>query len=210
MQMSNRQENLAWIDGPNVDSVLGRNVLGHQPEPHERPRWDRFHAVLQGWYGVKQACFVLNGDHFTDGVFRFYRALREFGYEIQAPRNGKSAKSDPVDEYIISAIRQALPSVRTGLIGKIILCTHDGDFAPVLREVHSAGGQAVVFGFREETSPALLSLEAEGAELVDLEFDAEAFNITLNRPYQPTDRERYSKSDTDERTNEDGWRLKIV
>ena len=43
------------VDGENIGATLGVTILGHRPEPNERPRWERvidfarpFMAVLQG------------------------------------------------------------------------------------------------------------------------------------------------------------------
>ncbi|MCH7839489.1 MAG: glycosyltransferase family 9 protein [Planctomycetes bacterium] len=94
--------------------------------------------------------------------------------------------ADPVDEFIKDTIHDSLPDVRSGRVSNVVVVSHDHGYAPVLREVLAAGGSVTVIGFREWLHPHLAGLEAKGAAILDLEYDLEAFDVRLPRPYRPT------------------------
>lgn len=39
------------VDGENIDTTLGMNVLSRRPNPEERPRWDRITTFAQKVWG---------------------------------------------------------------------------------------------------------------------------------------------------------------
>jgi uncharacterized protein len=176
-----------FIDGPNIDAVLGNCVLQRKPKPHERPRWDRVYKNCTEWFGAKKPCFVLNGNKFDGApVFGFRRLLRDIGYDVACPR---SQESDPVDNYIVDALDgRVAPDVSTGQLGGVVLFSHDHGYAPALQSILRNGGAVSVVGFVEELAPQLLGLREAGAEILDLEYDFEAFGVKLHRPYKPDNR----------------------
>ncbi len=179
-----------FIDGPNIDCVLGKCVLGRQPSSIERPRWDRVLQTCRAWFGASRVRFVLNPVHFaeqTDQVSPFYRFLVTTGYEVP-PANSFGAyppNADPVDEFIKHGILASLAESTSGSAVGIVLFTHDHGYAPVLTTVLEAGGRVWLVGFREWFHPVLVQLESRGATILDLEYDLEAFNVKLPRPFQP-------------------------
>jgi uncharacterized protein len=49
------------VDGENIDATLGGNVLGHRPDPDERPRRERVREFArQAWGQPVTALFFLN------------------------------------------------------------------------------------------------------------------------------------------------------
>ncbi|MBU0718669.1 MAG: NYN domain-containing protein [Planctomycetes bacterium] len=184
---------LCYVDGPNIDQVLGRCVLGHRPSSEERPRWDRVHDECLAWFGAERPCFVLNGNRFTtSSVFGFRRALRSIGFDVQCPRSAADdpvdEADDPVDEFVLQEIQDSLHAVRSGRVPRVILFSHDHGYASALHDVLQGNGAVTIVGFREELAPALLALESEGADVLDLEYDLAAFDIDLGRPYRPGER----------------------
>lgn len=178
-------QSICLIDGPNVTGVLTTGVLERPPKRYELPRWNRFRDVVQAWYGVQRPCYVFNGDQFGDSKFAFRGFLRSAGFETRAPRNDGVCDADPVDPYIIARIEAAVPRFKEGTLSHMVLCSHDHGYAPALDLVLEVGGGVAVFGFREEMAPALRALEARGAAIIDLEYDAEVFDLPLNRVYHP-------------------------
>jgi uncharacterized protein len=116
-----------FIDGPNIDAVLGLCILRRQPRPEERPRWERVHGAVTKWYGVDQPVFVLNGNRFdSSGIFAFRRTLRSLGYQVECPR---SAQGDPVDDLILDRLHDALSR---DIVPDVVLLAHDHGYAPLL------------------------------------------------------------------------------
>ena len=49
------------IDGENIDSTLGQQILEHRPTPEERPRWERLRQFAEDQWGQPvTALFFLN------------------------------------------------------------------------------------------------------------------------------------------------------
>ena len=65
--------------------------------------------------------------------------------------------------------------------GDVLLGSHDGDFLDEVRALLDPGRRVGVLGFRELVNSGYAELVGEGLELFDLEDDAAAFNIPLNR-----------------------------
>ena len=59
--MSDEAPTYLLVDGENIDATLGIQVLGHRPQPEERPRWERvrdFSAAV--WGQPVRPLFFLN------------------------------------------------------------------------------------------------------------------------------------------------------
>jgi len=69
-----------------------------------------------------------------------------------------------------------------GELQRVTVVSHDHCYSSVLSHILEAGGQVCVAGFREELAPELLALEAQGAQILDLEHDIGAFACRLPRP----------------------------
>ncbi|MEZ6070931.1 MAG: hypothetical protein R3C10_11815 [Pirellulales bacterium] len=168
-----------FIDGPNIDMVLGKDVLGRFPRRFERPRWDRVRDFCHTELGCARPTFVLNGNRFSLGnpeLLGFRRVLREFGYEVQCPRRGDE---DPVDEYIKERV-QTIAKTSPGC--EVAVMSHDNGYAAELKSILSWGGKVSVIGFPEEMSPRLVRLREYGANIIDLEHHVGGFDIRLGRP----------------------------
>ena len=182
---------LVLVDGPNIDCVLGQSVLGRQPEQKERPRWDRILRTCTAWFGEGRGIFVLNPRRFAEQpnqVAPFYRFLVTTGWHVPSVASFGTCTdgTDPVDEFIKDMIHDSLPDIHSGYLSSVVVFSHDHGYAPVLREVLKAGGSVTVVGFREWLHPHLTELEAMSADLLYLEYDVEAFDMRLPRPYRPT------------------------
>lgn len=166
-----------FVDGPNIDAVLGKNVLERKPGACERPRWDRVNEVV----GAAKSCFVLNGAKFTPDVTPFYRALKLMGYEAAVAGTKGSLPGtgvDPVDEFI----KDRLSAITGEEDVAVAIATHDHGYAPALKAILEAGGSVTIIGFLEFLAPALMELRKHGAVLLDLEHDIGAFACSLDRP----------------------------
>lgn len=169
-----------FVDGPNVDMVLGKDILGRRPLATQRPKWDRVLSQLATTLGPLKPTFVLNGNQFAHGgpeLFGFYRAIRHCGYRVECPCG---TEGDPVDAYIQKSVRTLARMQRPC---SVALLSHDHGYAQDLNAVLMLGGQVTVVGFPEEMAPELLRLVDQGARVIDLEREAYAFNVKLPRPH---------------------------
>ena len=140
------------IDGENIDATLGLSVLDRRPTPDERPRWDRIReATEQLWHQQVRGLFYLNG---TSGYLPmgFIQALHAMGY-------------------------RALPLGS----GSVILASHDADFLPQIQDLLENGHRVGIMCFKEFLSSQFHELEDLGLEIIDLEYDAHAFQVQLPR-----------------------------
>ena len=65
--------------------------------------------------------------------------------------------------------------------GSVILASHDADFLPQIETLLRSGRRVGILCFREFLSTQLQELEDEGLEIIDLEYDAHAFQVNLPR-----------------------------
>jgi len=129
----------------------------------------------------------MNGDHFTEKAYPFFRAMTYMGYDFKAvPPTGRSiANEDPVDNYIKDRLDAALIKQAAGRPQHITLLSHDHFHAATLAQIVDAGGSIALIGFPEWLAPDLLALEGDRCEVLDLERDVGAFSYRLARPYLP-------------------------
>ncbi len=176
MTYSNQSNSYVFVDGPNMDMVLGKDILGRRPNCHERPKWDRVWAFFRNVHGCLKPTFVLNGDRLSGGgspAFAFRRVLRSIGYDVQCPHG---VEGDPVDAFIQQSLRTI---ARYNRPCSVVLFSHDGGYAADLDAILMLGGTIAIAGFPEEMSPRLQQLADHGASIIDIERDLGRFRLTF-------------------------------
>ncbi|WP_026459940.1 NYN domain-containing protein [Schaalia suimastitidis] len=163
------------IDGENIDATLGLSVLDRRPNPEERPRWDRvMQAASEYWEQRTSGLFFLNG---SSGFLPmgFVQALTAMDYRV-IPLSG------PEDIKVVDVgVQRTLEAISQLESGSVILASHDGDFVPQVEALLRSGRKVAVMGFREFISSQLQDLQEFGLEIIDLEYDVEAFQVKLPR-----------------------------
>ncbi|MGC0144762.1 NYN domain-containing protein [Pseudactinotalea sp. Z1732] len=174
------------VDGENIDATLGMSVLGHRPNPDQRPRWDRITEFAQRtWSQPVTALFFLNA---TSGQLpmSFIQALLAMGYQ-PIPLSGS-----PDESVVDIGIQRTLEALGPR-IGDVMLASHDGDFVPQVQRLATDGRRLAVLGFREFISARLA--EIPGVTVYDLEDHIKAFTEPLPRvrviPLESFDPTRY-------------------
>lgn len=177
------------VDGENIDATLGGNVLGHRPNPDERPRWERVKEFArQTWDQPVTALFFLNASS-GQLPMAFVQALLALGYR-PVPLAGA-----PGEKVVDLGIQRTLEAIATRT-GDVLLASHDGDFLPQVRTLLDGGDHRVgLFGFREFVNSGFTELRESGLQVFDLEDDVNAFNTVLPRvriiPIEDFDPVRY-------------------
>jgi uncharacterized protein len=151
------------VDGENIDGVLGQ-ILGHRPEPDQRPRWERVRIFAEHFGGGEtRALFFINA---SSGQIPgpFIQAIRIGGY-VPVLLSGQGKVVDVAITRTLAAIAKRP--------GALLLASHDADFAGPLMALMGAGRRIGIIGFREFVSGQLAQLPE--VELIDLEDDVGAF-----------------------------------
>lgn len=163
------------VDGENIDATLGLSVLDRRPSPEERPRWDRVMSAAQEQWGADaQGLFFLNG---SSGFLPmgFVQALTAMDYRV-IPLSG------PEEMKVVDiGVQRTLDAIAELESGSVILASHDGDFFPQVEHLLDLGRRVAIMGFREFISAQMQDLEEKGLEIIDLEYDVDAFNVRLPR-----------------------------
>lgn len=160
------------VDGENLDATLGTAILGHRPNPEERPRWDRLLTFFeQRWGQPVSGLFYIaaNGDL----PHAFVQALLAIGFR-PIPLSG-----GPHEKVVDIAIQRTLDALRERS-GDVVLASHDGDFLPHVKAICD-GRRVAAVGFPEFRNRGFVALEERGLEYFDLEHDVGAFNLRLPR-----------------------------
>lgn len=163
------------VDGENIDATLGMSVLDRRPAPEERPRWDRvLTATADRWGEEARGLFFLNGSsgHLP---MSFVQALVAMGYRAIP------LAAEPEVKVVDAGIQRTLEAIAQLDSGDVILATHDADFAPQLRVLLEAGRHVAVMCFKEFLSGQIHELTELGLEIIDLEYDVHAFQVSLPR-----------------------------
>jgi len=167
--MSERRSYLL-VDGENIDATLGQSILGRRPNPEERPRWNKLlHFLEDDWEQPVTALFFLA----TNGEvpMSFVQALIAMGYK-PVPLSGEGKIVDIAIQRTAEALLERDADVA--------LVSHDADFAPQMTALAEDDDRRVAaIGFNELMSGDLRRVP--GIEIMDLEYDVEAFNTTLPR-----------------------------
>jgi uncharacterized protein len=162
------------IDGENIDATLGLSVLGHRPNPDERPRWDRITEFATSMWGQPvNGLFFLNASS-GQMPMSFVQALLAMGYH-PIPLSG-----GPGEKVVDIGIQRTLAALEDRP-GDVLLASHDGDFLPQVERLLSPDRRVGVLCFREFVSAKLTELTDRGLSLFDLEDDIGAFNAPLPR-----------------------------
>lgn len=183
--MTSPRRTYLLVDGENIDATIGNSLLQRRPNPEERPRWDRVLAFARTvWDGDPTGLFFLNA---SSGVMpaSFVQALMAMDFR-PIPLSGT-----PDQKVVDIGIQRTLEAlvVRDA---DVLLCSHDGDFAPQVESLLAAGNRVALIALREFVSSHLTSL---GVAVHDLEDDVAAFNVPLPRlriiPVDAFDPERF-------------------
>ncbi len=162
------------IDGENIDATLGLSVLGHRPNPEQRPRWDRVSEfAAQAWGQPVQALFFLNASS-GQMPLPFIQALLAMGYH-PIPLSG--SREEKVVDIGIQRTLEAL----VDRPGDVLLASHDGDFLPQVEALLGGDRRVGVLCFREFLNSQVTELSNRGLKVFDLEDDVAAFTSILPR-----------------------------
>ena len=159
------------VDGENIDWALS-GFLGHRPESQERPRWQQVLAFAERkWDRPVRGLFFINATQWYPT--NFIQALIAMKYR-PIPLSG-TADQKVVDE----AIKRTLDALRQRE-GDVLLASHDADFAASMTQLATDTNRRIgLVVFDEVVSQALRSVPR--IEIYDLEDDAEALNVELDR-----------------------------
>jgi putative heme uptake system protein len=161
------------VDGENIDATLGIQVLGHRPQPEERPRWERVRDFSAGVWGQPvKPLFFLNA---TTGQLPlpFVQALMALRYQ-PIPLAGSGDRNEKVVDIGI----QRTLDVLVERDADVFLCSHDADFAPQMEALLGGERRVGVIALREYASFQYSNL---GIQIHDLEDDVQAFKVPLPR-----------------------------
>ncbi|EWS81683.1 NYN domain-containing protein [Brachybacterium phenoliresistens] len=158
------------VDGENIDATLGGSVLGRRPHPEERPRWNKLLTQMeQSWQQPVTGLFFLAVG--ADLPVSFVQALLAIGYR-PIPLQGEGKVVDIAIQRTAEALRDRAADVA--------LVSHDGDFVPQMQALAEDEDRRVaVIGFSEFVSSGLR--QVPGVEILDLEYDVDAFTSRLPR-----------------------------
>jgi putative heme uptake system protein len=162
------------IDGENIDATLGMSVLGHRPQPEERPRWDRVREFAADVWGQPvTALFFLNA---TSGQMpmTFVQALLALSFR-PIPLSG-----GPGEKVVDIGIQRTLEAIKNR-DADVLLASHDGDFVDQVAALLSPGRKVGLLGFREFVSSGFGELSAAGLRTFDLEDEVGCFTAPLPR-----------------------------
>ena len=162
------------VDGENIDATLGVSVLGHRPNPEQRPRWDRVSEYAEKLWGQPvTALFFLNASS-GQMPLSFVQALLAMGYRPIPLAGGR-------DEKVVDmGIQRTLEAI-AGREGDVLLASHDGDFQPQIETLLEPDRRVGVLCFREFLNSSLTELSSRGLSIHDLEDDIGAFTSVLPR-----------------------------
>ncbi|WP_435298477.1 NYN domain-containing protein [Timonella sp. A28] len=162
------------VDGENIDATLGLNVLGHRPNPDERPRWDRIaEFASEVWGQSVNSLFFLNASS-GQMPMAFVQALLAMSYR-PIPLSGA-----PHEKVVDMGIQRTLEAI-ADTEGDVLLASHDGDFIPQIEALLDSGRRVGLLCFREFVNAHMAALEEKGLVFYDLEDAVGAFNTILPR-----------------------------
>ena len=159
------------VDGENIDATLGVTILGHRPEPNERPRWERVIDFARRLWGQEvTGLFFLNASSgYLPGPF--VAALQGIGFR-PVPLSGER------DEKVVDIGIQRTMAAITALEADVLLLSHDRDFVDNVVALLDSGSRVDLIGFPELVSGAYGDLDIT---IHDLETEVKAFNTALPR-----------------------------
>ncbi|PFG20513.1 NYN domain-containing protein [Serinibacter salmoneus] len=174
METDAQRRTYLLVDGENIDATLGLSVLGHRPNPEERPRWERVNNFArERWGQPTTALFFLNASN-GQMPMSFIQALLALGYH-PIPLSGA-----PHEKVVDMGIQQTLEAIAERG-GDVMLASHDGDFLPQVERLLEGDHRVGVLAFREFTNAHFSELTDRGLTIHDLEDEVGAFNTPLPR-----------------------------
>jgi putative heme uptake system protein len=160
------------VDGENIDGTLGLSILGHRPQPEERPRWDRVRDyAARVWDQPVVALFFLNASS-GQLPLSFVQALIALDYR-PIPLAGEAA-----DKVVDIGIQRTLDAIAER-DADVLLASHDGDFVEHVAALLGEDRRVGLLAFREYVSAQFRELD--GLEVHDLEDDVDGFTMVLPR-----------------------------
>jgi uncharacterized protein len=161
------------VDGENIDATLGTSILGRRPKPEERPRWDRLLQFARDRFEQDAVgLFFLAAN--SELPMSFVQALLSMGYR-PVPLSG-----GPHEKVVDIAIQRTLEALGDR-DDDVLLVSNDGDFVEGIEDLLDGRRRVGVVGFTEFRNHEFQGLVGRGLELVDLEYDVEAFTTRLPR-----------------------------
>ena len=161
------------VDGENIDATLGASILGRRPRPEERPRWDKLLDFARDRWGQEPTgLFFLAATN--ELPMSFVQALLSIGYR-PVPLTGA-----PGEKVVDIAIQRTMEALEDRA-GDVMLVSNDGDCTEGIERLLDGRRRVAVVGFTEFRNSTLTALGSRGLELVDLEYDADAFTAPLPR-----------------------------
>lgn len=174
MAQASEQRTYVLVDGENIDATLGVSVLGHRPNPEQRPRWDRVREFAErAWEQPVTALFFLNASS-GQMPLSFVQALLAMGYHPIPLAGGR-------DEKVVDMGIQRTLEALVDRPGDVLLASHDGDFLPQIDALLAPARRVGVLCFREFLNGQLTELTGRGLTVFDLEDDVGAFTSVLPR-----------------------------
>jgi len=166
---------LIW-DAPNMDMGLS-SVVGHQPQPSQRPRFDAVGRWLVDQAGDSdevEACVFANVPEGGAGrMAGWVKTLRQLGFAVFVkPKSGGSDVDADMLAHVASRREE-------GDLTRVVVASGDGRaFREPLEDMARDGVEVSVLAFAEEATYALTS---DVLTFTDLEDVPEAFLAPLPR-----------------------------
>ena len=161
------------VDGENIDATLGGSILGRRPRPDERPRWDRLLQFARDRFGQDAVgLFFLAAN--SELPMSFVQALLSMGYR-PIPLSGAA------QEKVVDIASQRTLDALAERTDDVLLVSNDGDFLAGTENLLDGRRRVGVVGFTEFRNHEFLPLAGRGLELIDLEYDVDAFTARLPR-----------------------------
>ncbi|WP_191088394.1 NYN domain-containing protein [Arcanobacterium bovis] len=119
--------------------------------------------------------FFLNASQRT--AMTFVQALLAIGWNpvLLTSENPELKIVDMGIQRTLDAIAQDRPGA------DVVLASHDVDYLPQIERLLDRGHRVAIICFREYLATSLAELEDRGLEIIDLEYDVQAFNVPLSR-----------------------------
>lgn len=169
------------IDCENIDTILGKQILGRKPQSHERLQYD----VLHPWFrtklteSVKAFAVVKEGEiEHRKKSAKFWGALRHTGFHLVlaesfAARMGlcRHDSREVVDHVVGHLLDQATSD-------NIVYVGHDFYAAEALANQRQRGSRVFAAAFVEHLSARVIDVVED---VYDLERDVGAFRLPLPR-----------------------------
>lgn len=166
------------IDGENIDATLGK-ILERRPNPEDRPRWHYVLSHAQKLYPNADitGLFFLHSPSDELLPIAFVKALTALGFTVVPLKGTGNVNEQVVDIGILRTL--------TGIFdqgdGDVILVSHDGGYANVVKDLLHNDHDVSIVGFNEFISSMYVHLQSSGLRLFDLENEVGAFDVQLPR-----------------------------